>query len=158
MKVDAPIRVRRAVPDEAPALTEVALRSKAYWGYDARFMAAARHDLEFRPEDFSTLEAYVLEVSGRMAGFFSLRPLSAEGIELHDLWIEPKFIGTGYGKMLWLHAIDLARARGFRLLRLTADPNAELFYLRHGATRIGDEPSSIRAERRMPVLQYKLVD
>ena len=32
--------IRRARPDEADALTALATRAKAHWGYDAEFMAA----------------------------------------------------------------------------------------------------------------------
>src|ERR1019366_8328107 len=45
-------RIRQARPDEAGLLTEVAMRLKAHWGYDAAFMANVRADLEVVPEKF----------------------------------------------------------------------------------------------------------
>ena len=36
--------IRRADPGEAPALTALTIRSKAYWGYDDAFMTAAFPD------------------------------------------------------------------------------------------------------------------
>ena len=42
--------VRRACPDKAASLSELAVRLKAYWGYDAAFMAVCRDDLSVAPE------------------------------------------------------------------------------------------------------------
>ena len=39
------LALRPARPEEAPALTELCLRSKAVWGYDAAFMQACRREL-----------------------------------------------------------------------------------------------------------------
>ena len=39
------IRLRDARQDELQSLTELCLRSKAVWGYDAAFMAACRIEL-----------------------------------------------------------------------------------------------------------------
>jgi GNAT superfamily N-acetyltransferase len=78
-------------------------------------------------------------------------------VELHDLFIEPHYIGKGYGKQLWKHAVNLARSLGFKRLLLTADPNAEPFYVRQGAVRIGEKVSPVSSARRLPVMEYSLV-
>jgi hypothetical protein len=39
------VGLRSASPDEAAALTELAIRSKAYWGYADAFMRRAREEL-----------------------------------------------------------------------------------------------------------------
>ena len=39
------MRIRAARADEATALTALVMRSKAYWGYDERFLAACRDEL-----------------------------------------------------------------------------------------------------------------
>lgn len=43
--------IRDARPDEAGELTELALRSKAHWGYDEAFMASCREELTVRPSE-----------------------------------------------------------------------------------------------------------
>jgi hypothetical protein len=40
--------IRAARPDEAAALTDLAMRSKAYWGYGASFLARCRAALEVK--------------------------------------------------------------------------------------------------------------
>src|SRR5687768_4428349 len=47
------VLVRRARADEAEALTELTMRAKASWGYDAAFMAACREELTLTPETFA---------------------------------------------------------------------------------------------------------
>jgi GNAT superfamily N-acetyltransferase len=151
------VQIRRARPEEAPALSELTMRSKAYWRYDADFLAEARGKLEFRPEKFlPDFHVYVFEEDGDPVGFCSLIPIGEGQIELHDLFIEPSHIGKGYGKQLWNHAVNLARELGFRAMVLTADPNVEAFYGRQGAIRTGEKASSVRANHRLPVMEYRI--
>jgi GNAT superfamily N-acetyltransferase len=150
-------QIRRARPEEAPLLTELVMHSKAYWQYDPMFLAEARRILEFKPEKFlPDFHVYVLDVEGELAGFCSLIPLGDNKIELYDLFVEPSHIGQGYGRELWDYAVNLARKLGFQTLILTVDPNAEPFYVRQGAIRIGEKPSPIRPDYRLPVMEYRI--
>jgi GNAT superfamily N-acetyltransferase len=150
-------QIRAADPGEARKLTDLTLRSKAHWGYSEAFMAAAVHELEFRPEKFQPdFLVYVVEERDTVAGFCSLLPMDRTTIELHDLFVDVPFIRHGYGKKLWLHAVDIARASGFSRMILTADPNAEAFYVAQGARRIGEKPSTIQEGRSLPLLEYVL--
>jgi GNAT superfamily N-acetyltransferase len=149
--------IRQARIDEAQRLTELTLRSKAHWGYDAAFMRDVVDDLTFRPEKFQPdFHVYILECNGQRVGFCSLIPRERETIELHDLFVEPGFIGKGYGKRLWNHAVAVARNLGFRVMILTANPNAEAFYLSQGAVRTGEKPSTVRPDRMVPLMQFLL--
>jgi GNAT superfamily N-acetyltransferase len=132
--------IRRARPEESRFLTELTLRSKAYWGYDDFFMESARQELGFQASKFlPDFHVYILEAEGLPLGFCSLISVDSSSVELHDLFIEPRHIGKGYGKKLWDYAVNLARTLGFSRLVLTADPNAEAFYARLRAVRIGGE-------------------
>ena len=77
--------------------------------------------------------------------------LAAEVLGL-DLWVEPSAIGTGLGRTLWVHLLGQARALGHRALLIESDPNAEGFYLRMGARRVGERASKILAGRMLPVM------
>jgi N-acetylglutamate synthase-like GNAT family acetyltransferase len=141
----AKAQIRRARFDGAPLLTELTMRSKLFWRYDASFLADARQELEFQPNKFlPDFHVYILEEDGQMLGFCSLIPIEHETIKLHDLFIEPSHIGKGYGKLLWGHSVNAARELGIRTLVLTADPNAEPFYARQGAVRTAEKTSSVR--------------
>jgi cytidylate kinase/N-acetylglutamate synthase-like GNAT family acetyltransferase len=150
-------KIRQARPDECPALTELAMRSKAHWGYDAAFMANVRADLEVIPAKFMPgFHVYILETGNEMIGFYSLRPEDAETVTLEDLFIEPKHIGCGYGKRLWEHSLSVAQSLGFRRVTLISDPYAEPFYARRGAVKIGEIESNALAGRMLPLMEYVL--
>ena len=149
--------VRRARPEEGGLLTELTVRSKAYWGYDDSFLESARLALEFQASKFlPDFHVYILEAEGQPLGFCSLTFVDSDAVELHDLFIEPRHIGKGYGKELWDYAVNLARSLGFSRLVLTADPHAEPFYARQGAVRIGEKTSPVRSDRWLPVMEYVL--
>lgn len=61
--------IRRARPEEAPALRELAHRSKAYWPYDAEFLKAVAPMLILEPRHVRTHEVHVLELDGGVAGW-----------------------------------------------------------------------------------------
>lgn len=151
------MQIRRATPEESGMLTELAMRSKSSLGNHAAFLSAVRDQLIFRPSRFlPDFHVYVLESSGKPMGFASLIPIDAGTIELEDLFIEPQFIGRGYGKQLWDFAIDVAKHRGFRRLTLVSDPYAEPFYVRQGAVRTDEKSSPAQPGRKLPVMEYQL--
>jgi GNAT superfamily N-acetyltransferase len=149
--------VRRARPDESRLLTELTVRSKAFWGYDDSFLEGARQELEFNASKFlPDFHVYVIEAEGQPLGFCSLISVDGSTVELYDLFVEPSCIGKGYGKELWDYAVKLARSLGFKRIVLTADPNAEPFYAHQGAIRIGEKASPVCSDRALPVMEYIL--
>lgn len=156
--------IRAAHPSEAKALSEIAFRSKAHWGYSASFMADCREELSITPEQIESSPTYVIENIGEPSdnptldpvGFYSLGVLSATQIELNHLFVEPGRIGRGEGRALFEHAVTLARARGFETLVIQSDPNAEGFYAACGATRVGERPSDSIPGRSLPLLHVEL--
>jgi N-acetylglutamate synthase-like GNAT family acetyltransferase len=148
--------IRRARSEEASLLSDLSLRSKAYWGYDTAFMEACREDLRVSAEEILAWPVYVLEARGRVIGYYELRPNSAEEVLLLNLFVEPDAIGHGYGKRLWLHALDTARSLGYRSLVLHSEPYAEGFYRTMGAERAGEVPSSVFPGRLLPLMRVAL--
>jgi N-acetylglutamate synthase-like GNAT family acetyltransferase len=141
--------------DEAAQLSELALRSKASWGYDAGFMAACVASLTLTAEQMQRQSVFVIEAANRIAGFGSLR-IDGDDAELTNLFIEPWAKRQGYGKQLWDHAVALAQASGVKHIRIESDPFAEGFYLTMGAQRIGDVPSDAIPGRRIPLLSFEV--
>ena len=150
-------QVRRARPEEAEALSELALRSKAHWGYDAEFLKACREELSVTPESIEAGHVYVLESSGKAIAFYTLVKWNAD-IELGHLFVDPAEIGEGAGRTLWEDAVERAADLGYERLLIQSDPNAEGFYRGLGAERIGDVPSKARAGRTLPLFVYPLTD
>ncbi len=150
-----PATIRRARPEEASALSALALRSKAHWGYDAAFLAACRADLTLSVHDVATSLVYVLDDEQGVAGFYRLRG-RGDDAELADLFVAPEAIGRGHGRRLWQHAVATARRHGYRRLVLQSDPHAEGFYRAMGAERVGESPSTVFPGRRLPLMRYRL--
>ena len=149
--------IRRARPDEAPALSALALRSKAHWGYDAAFLEACREDLTLSAGAVGAGQVYLLEERGHPVGFYRLRARGDEAT-LADLFVEPGAIGRGYGRQLWEHAVATARRLGARRLVLQSEPHAEGFYRAMGAERIGEAPSTVFPGRSLPLMHLALDD
>ncbi|MDT4969166.1 MAG: hypothetical protein QOJ64_3903 [Acidobacteriota bacterium] len=147
--------IRRAKPHEAELLSDIALRSKGHWGYDAEFLERCRPLLTISSDEISKLPIFVLEMDRRILGFYGLREFE-RGMELLYLFVEPSAMHRGYGKLLWNHAVETASAAGSRRLLIESDPFAEPFYLAMGARRIGLAPSSVQPGRRLPLLELPL--
>lgn len=144
--------VRPARPDEAAALTALAMRSKAHWGYDAAFMERAAPDLRIAPEVIQDGTAFVAENGASVMGFCLLAVV--DGVTtLRDLWVDPPAIGTGVGKELWSHMLEQARRLGYVTVRITSEPNAEGFYVKMGARRVGSVESTVVKGRMLPVME-----
>lgn len=131
--------IRQARAAEAEALTELAIRSKASWGYDEAFMQKARPDMLVSAADIERAHCLVAEEQGRIFGYV-LTFIDREHAFLRDLFIEPSHFNRGLGSRLFHRAIDEARARGAQTLTLHADPNARLlrasWYALYGRNRL----------------------
>lgn len=148
-------RIRRATPEEAEALTALAKRAKAHWGYDAHFMERIADAMSLSSTDLAADEVWVLEDgSARMLGFH--RVIAGDPAEIEDLWVEPDAMGAGHGRRLFEHAAATARSAGAAAVELDADPNAEDFYERMGMRRIGETASTIFPGRSLPRMRLDL--
>jgi len=143
------IHIRRARPDECDRLTELAMNAKASWGYDDAFMEMCRAELTLTPEKLGDWAVWVAECDGEMAGMIAL---SGDGpdAELEDFMVEPKFQGQGVGAALMGVLMDDCRARGFKRVRLDADPNAESIYQKLGFATVSRSPSRSIPGRSLP--------
>ncbi|MCD8502525.1 MAG: GNAT family N-acetyltransferase [Bacillaceae bacterium] len=94
------MKVRKAVIGEEKTLSELAVRSKAYWGYDDTFLEKVREDLTVSQKNISSNQVYVLEKENEIIGFFYLNTRFEES-ELESFFVDPDFIGKGYGRLLW---------------------------------------------------------
>lgn len=147
--------IRLANPKESENLSNLALRSKAHWDYDANFLELCRKSLTLTPQDIEGHPVYVFEENKQIVGFYKLEIQDNE-LDLSDLFVDPGKIGQGYGKKLWDHAIQKAKQLGFQKMSIHSDPNAEKFYLSRGSVRVGEIPSGAIPGRTIPLLEYTL--
>jgi ribosomal protein S18 acetylase RimI-like enzyme len=149
------VTLRRARPDEAGVLSDLAIAAKGFWGYDQAFIESCRAELTLRPEDVARRNVVVAEVGGVVVGFYSVDGDPPVG-ELGNLWVRPGEIGTGLGRVMWRDAMATAAAAGFEYLEIGAEPNAEGFYRRMGAERVGEQPSGSVPGRMLPLMRVRV--
>jgi GNAT superfamily N-acetyltransferase len=130
-------RIGPAETGEASALTNLALTSKAVWGYDAVFMAACRAELTVHPDSIRRDPTYLIEADGRILGFYQLRTRDVVA-EVSMMFVAPEALRSGVGRRLWAHLEDTARRAGATRLEVDSDPHAEGFYLAMGMRLSGD--------------------
>lgn len=149
------LTLRRARPDEAGTLSELALAAKGFWGYDQAFIESCRAELSISPDDVARRTYVVADTGGLVVGFYSVDGEPPVG-ELSNMWVRPSEIGTGLGRVMWQDAMSAAAAAGFEWLKIDADPNAEGFYRKMGAERIGEAPSGSIPGRMLPLMRVKV--
>jgi len=148
------MQIRRAEASEASRLSELALRSKAHWGYSDDFMRACTEELTYTPEEVAAGRFHVLEDDGEVRGFYALIKISPTAFELEAMFVEPARIGCGYGRALMEHALAEARAtEHIERLVIQADPNASRFYEAAGGRLIGERRSGSIPGRMLPLYE-----
>jgi GNAT superfamily N-acetyltransferase len=148
------IEIRRGRSAEADALTGVAHAAKRRWGYPEELIDLWTPDLTV-PADFVDTHPVYCAVSGtQILGFYALSR-DRDIFELEHMWIDPPYMRAGVGARLFAHAVETVRRAGGSRLRIAADPNAEGFYRRMGAGRIGEVPST-PAGRMLPLFVVEI--
>ncbi len=127
--------------DEADVLTELALASKRYWGYDDAFMERCGIELTVSASHIEDRPVNVARDADRILGFYTLVSIDTSCMELDMLFVEPSSIGDGVGGALMRHAMNVARDHGASTLRIVADPFAAPFYEHFGARLVGTSTS-----------------
>ena len=148
-------RIRAARPDEAEALSALAVRAKGHWPYDEAMMAVFRRTIRITAEDIAGHVVLVHETDGAADGVGVL-VASPPDAELEHLWVDPPAIGRGVGRRLFQAVAEEARRIDARRIALNSDPYAEAFYRRLGAVRIGDHPVAEIPGRVLPRLAFSL--
>ena len=150
-------QIRPALPNETKNLSDLAFRSKSYWGYSDRFMTACRQELTLDRDYIAINPTFLLTYKGRITGFYSLEHVSTEIVELGYLFVDLPSIGRGYGRQLLAHAKLKARHAGYRRISIQGDPNAERFYRTAGGKFAGTKASLSIPGRKLPVFIISLM-
>lgn len=149
------MKIQKAKPTDANAITALTLRSKNYWNYGSELIESWREELTISADFIENNEVYKLIDKDELVGFYIYSIENQSTIRLDFLFIEPKFIGKGYGKILVNDFLNRIKTTTFKSVIVDADPNAEPFYNRLGFQVIGQLPSSIEG-RFLPIMELKL--
>jgi GNAT superfamily N-acetyltransferase len=149
------MNLRPAVPEDIPALNDLAWKAKAHWGYSADQLESWRQDLETEAEDLPMRPVFLAEKEGQPIGFVQIAT-DAQPWELWALWVHPAHMGQGLGKTLLQWAKRQAATAGQSELAIDSDPNAASFYQSQGAQLVGvveapiaESPMRVRPQFRL---------
>jgi GNAT superfamily N-acetyltransferase len=149
------VTVRQARPEEGAAISALAMRAKAHWGYDRAFLEACRNELTWTAERIEREDVLVWENGRSILGVTARAGDVPDGVLL-AVFVDPAHHGQGIGTALAGALLARAADAGFRTLTIGADPNAEGFYLAIGAERVGSVESDTLAGRMLPLLRFDL--
>lgn len=157
-KVSQSLNIREAFPDEACLLSDLALLSKAHWGYSQDFLDSCRSELTVDPAQIGSdsYQCFAAVQAGVIIGFYALKRLSEDDYELEALFVAPEHIGTGIGRALITHAKHTLSQRGAARLIIQGDPNATLFYVAAGGRKIGARESGSIPGRHLPLFEIEI--
>ncbi len=166
------VRIREAAPADADALAGIHVRA---WQAAYRGQLTDEYldglSVEDRAEQWraslvarrDTWRTWVAEESGRAIGWATTGPsedADADPLtgEVYAIYLEPECVGTGLGRVLFAHAVDDLRDRGFRtatLWVLETNERARRFYEVAGWASDGTATSErVDCEMR-PTVRYR---
>ena len=150
------IRILPASPEQASALTEIAVAAKRYWGYPDRWIQIWLPQLTISADYISENETWVARRADTFTAWYSLKETGGE-LWLDNLWVSPGFIGEGIGRLLFQHSLERCRLRKASLLKILSDQNAESFYRHMGASKAGEQRGEVDGTPRiLPVMEIDL--
>jgi GNAT superfamily N-acetyltransferase len=146
------IAIRLATSEDSERATGIARRAKAHWGYPAEWLASWDRDLVISAADIDRHRTFVASLEDEVVGVCQLQE-GDRGAMLEHVWVDPQCHGRGVGRALVEHA--LAEARG--VIAVVADPNAEAFYVKLGAKRVGEvnAPMPGAPTRTLPLMEFE---
>lgn len=141
------LRIRPAAREEAGRLSEIAHDAKRHWGYPENWIKHWQDELTISGDFVVANTVFLAEEGDEILGFYALI-IRQEKAELDHLWVAPEHIGSGVGKELFIHAMQSAARGNVSEIEILSDPNAEGFYRKMGAHRIGETVSEIDGQPR----------
>lgn len=149
------IELRPPLADELTAASDLCLRSKGFWGYDAAFLRACLPELALTIEDIYANPTVVAQKCGTILG---VAQVSDDGTASHleKLFVDPDHMGKGLGRRLFDWAVFEACEIGATRLIVEADPDAVPFYEALGCREAGQAPSGSIPGRVLPRLVLDL--
>ncbi len=151
------MKIKKAQKTDAQRITELTFRSKNYWGYGASQIEAWRDDLTMTPGEIEEQHVYILISINELIGFYAFEAESDTVVKLHSLFIEPKYIRKGYGKLLMKDFLKRALFLNFEKVILDSDPNAVEFYRSMGFKTIGKFETQVK-DRFLSVMEINVAD
>jgi len=137
--------IRQAVADDLEAINRVIMNAVMQWKLPERVKRLALPSYLYRPHDLAQLELYVAETPEPLTiiGVAAIEPavsgdlpVSAAGMLLHGIYIDPAHQRSGLGRALVRHTMALITARSLSGLLVKAQPDAVGFFAKLGMKKL----------------------
>ena len=142
---------------EASELSRIAIESEAYWGYDSDYMDKFKVNYGVTEEFIRNNPTFIFYENNTIIGFYALS-IKPEENSIEYFYIEPQYIGKGYGKKMWNHLENYCKGHKLKEFTLVTSPQAKEFYEKMGAILIGEVESTLKEGRRIPKLKCNFSD
>ncbi len=149
------MKIEKAHRADANNLTNLTIRSKDYWNYGAKQIQEWIDDLTITPNYIAKNEVFKLVLSDEVIGFYAFQPENKKLVKLNFLFLEPEFIGKGYGKLLMNDFLQRVRRMGLQKAILDSDPNAVKFYEQIGFKIVGKLKTKVEG-RFLPIMEMDI--
>ncbi|KPU46132.1 acetyltransferase (GNAT) family protein [Oxobacter pfennigii] len=149
------LNIRSARESEYGILTDIAIKSEAYWGYDSDYMNKFKSVYNVGKEFIRNNITAIIEENDKIVGFYGILTEKNE-TSLEYFFIESEYIGKGYGKLLWNYMIRNCKEVGIKEFTIVTSPQAKCFYVNMGAIHCGEVESLLKKGRMIPRLIYSV--
>ena len=149
------MKIEKANRTDASELTELTIRSKDYWNYGEKQIQEWRGDLTIKPNYIDENQVFKLIISNKLIGFYAFQPENEKLVKLNFLFVEPEFIGKGYGKLIMDDFLARIKKMDYEKATLDSDPNAVEFYRRIGFRIVGKLKTKVK-DRFLPIMEMEI--
>ncbi|MFC3116192.1 GNAT family N-acetyltransferase [Cellvibrio fontiphilus] len=137
----------------AELLRDTLISSKGYWGYSQEQLEQWRSNLKFEEEYIVRNRVKLILNDKEVIGFFAI--VKGDSDELDHFWLLPEAIGKGYGNLVFAQILAECKTLNITAFYIISDPDAEGFYLKKGALKVGEVYSEPQ-KRMLPKLKFTM--
>jgi predicted acetyltransferase len=139
--------------NQAELLRDILISSKGHWGHSQEQLEKWRSIVNFEESYIARNTVKLILNDDEVIGFFAIVKGDADALD--HFWLLPNSIGKGYGNLVFEQILLECKALEISRFYIISDPNAEVFYLKKGALRVGEVHSEAQ-NRMLPKLLFTL--
>ncbi|MBP6625766.1 MAG: GNAT family N-acetyltransferase [Chitinophagaceae bacterium] len=147
--------VKKSTPEDSEILTALTKKSKAYWGYSDQQMNDWSESLTITKNYIETNIVFKLVIEDEIVAYYSYIQLDIWTIKLDNLFVLPKLIGQGLGRLLIQDLLFRIKKTSINKIILESDPHVEKFYTKLNFVKVGQIETSIK-DRFLSILELTL--
>ena len=138
---------KNATQQDFNLLRQIQRRSKGYWGYSSEIMDIFMERYGLHPDMLQPDLVKILMKDNAPIGYYAFVLSETEPLYLDSFFIDPPYIGQGWGRVMWEACLQTAKALGATTFTLWSDPEADDFYRKMGCREIGAKQSVLMPNR-----------